>query len=710
MLHVPKVRKAVVYSLCFLLMLSITLMNNVKPSMAATTTAKAPAKISLGNAATVQVKSADVFSQDKGTYLIYTLTYTNNGSNTVQLGDYWSKVKNTSGKTYTTSVIEKDKKITTLNAKSSVDVTYYVSVDESTLLSKLIITIVKWDFSAPSYTRTLGSFKLANYNTIPVAAFQPKYLTAKEWKIKTAIKSVKSKLASASTENDVDLRTLEISFLFENQNTREYKPSSTQFFLIAKDGSLFKVNSDSLKDLIVQPKERKIVTIKVKMPAIVKEDGLKLVMGTASETEGLFIPLATYQVPKSSTSTTTTAVSKLTYNDYEIEIIGYSRLPAGAQDTLTAMFKVTNKAKTAVKVPDLKASWTLNGIDQNNSEGKAVAYDQRVQLTTNQSILMLASIQVPYTATLDDIRVNLKEVEDAQTTNTIGQFKNLNVNKFIAAADQIAQFDRLAAKASIEVLRVRSSVEGKQLNVSGDLAITNLEPRVNNLQKYAIYLRDKDGQMYTLTLGEYTKPILANGRILVPFSGKVPLTTSTADMNLVIADLVQQQAEGGTAAGSLIGNAISMTTPWPATTVQDKFTNLTIGQNLISMDKFYAYAEYAGSMGSALGLNLELEYSLLKDATFDDVAGPYKLRIEIEDQQADKTVLSKEINLDDAEQGFKEGQNIKKIILLEDNKLLDKITEFRNYKLSIYCVVNDQKVLLAQRVMPYFLINWLVNQ
>lgn len=666
--------------------------------------------ISLGNSSVVQVKSADVFSQEKGLYLIYTLSYTNKGNTTLQLNDYWTKVKNTSGKSYTTSIIEKDKKVTAVNSKSTVDITYYVPIDETMTLSKLIITVVKWDFSVPNYTRTLGSFNLANYSASTVAAFQPKYLVSKESKLKTAVKSVKSTVSSAATEEEEDQRTIDISFLFENQNTREFRPSNIQFYLITKDGSLFKVNSDSLKDMTIQPKERKIVTLKSTLPIVIKEDGLKLILGNFSESDGLFIPLASFQVPKSgnTTTTTSTATNKKTYGDYEIEILGYHRLPNGSQDILTAVFKVTNKSKTAVKVPNLKAKWTLNDIVQTESDGDLIAYDQRVQLVSEQSIMMVASLQVPYTAQLDDIKVNLREKLDAQNESVIGLFVSKDINKFQVVSGNKVEFDRLAAKASLEILRVRSSLEGKQINVSGDLAITNLETRFGNLQKYEIFLQDKSGQIYPLKLAEYTKSIISNGRVLIPFSGKVSASAEGEVMNLLISEMIPMSS-GEAQSKTVTGQVVSLNTAWPNTIVKDKFNNLAVGKFDISMDKLYAYLSYSGGMNDVQGLNLEMEYSMLADTSFDDVAGPYKLRVEIEDQSSTRTVIAKEYELGDDSQEFKEGQNIKKTLLLEDSKLLDKVQIFRDYKLSIYVVANEQKVLVAQRVMPYFQINWLEN-
>lgn len=662
--------------------------------------------INLTGTSNVQLKSAELFTQEKGLYLIYTLTYTNKGTSSLQLDDYWSKVKSSSGKSYSTKVADKDKKVISLGAKSSVDITYYSAVDDNTTLSTLLIDVVKWDFSAPNYFRNIGTFNLAKVNIKPTAAFQPKYLLSKESKLKTAVKGIQ-------TSADSEIQNIDLSFLIENLNTRDFKAATMQFYIIANDGSVYSMKNDSLKDMVIQPKERKIITLKASVPSDIYKEGVNLIVGYWSEADSLFVPQARYQLPKSN-SLPTSSVSVVDYGDYNIEITGYNRLPSETKDTLTATFKVTNTSKIGLKVPQLKASWTFNGIAQTASSENVVAYDQRIQLEPGSSIQMIASIEVPYTSALNDVRVNLKETVDAQTEKIVGLFKSNSFNGFQSGIDQTAEFERMAATAEVQVIRVRSSIDGKQLNVNGDLAITNLEPRMGNLQKYALYIRGENGQIFPLKVEEYTKAVIPNGKVMIPFSGKIPLSVQATNMNILVSDLIPVTAEGNGAAGaagaSLIpGMVYSLSSTWPSSTPMSKFNNISIGNVDLSFDKFYAYLDYS-DMGGVQGLNLELEYSMLTDPTYDDIAGPYKLRVEIEDQGTSKVVVAKDFEFGTDKQEFKEGQAIKKTINFVDSNISNKVELYTNYKLSVYSVSNEQKVLLAQREMPYFYIQWLEFQ
>lgn len=51
------------------------------------------AGVNIGAKSTVKLTNVNILSQDDGSVLTYTLTFHNNGSTTLSLLDYWSKVK-----------------------------------------------------------------------------------------------------------------------------------------------------------------------------------------------------------------------------------------------------------------------------------------------------------------------------------------------------------------------------------------------------------------------------------------------------------------------------------------------------------------------------------------------------------------------------------------------------------------------------------------
>ncbi|MFC5700905.1 hypothetical protein ACFPVX_06405 [Cohnella faecalis] len=675
--------------------------SGVSSSFAATAVKSAiPAPLTIAKNVTAQVKNVELFTQDKGLYLVYTINYVNNGASTLQLDDYWAKIKTTSGKSFSIKVVDKDKKITTVAPKSNASITYYAAIDEGLTLKNLRVNLIKWDFNVAGYMKNIGTFDLAKGYAPAVAAYEPITIAAKETKLKTSIKTVQSSV-------DDEDRVIDISYVIENLNTREYKAATTQFYVMTPDGSIYSAVNSDLKDLVVKPKERKTISLKATLPIDVKATGLKLITGYQSEADGIFIPTAAYQVPKAS-EVVTNVVTKMTYDNYNIEILGYSRLPSGSQDALQANIKVTNISNDEQKVPSLKASWKINGVAQETKTPALIAVDSKLQLSKGESIQLAATIFIPYTLTLKDVSINLKEVVDEKTEETIGSFRSDKYNVYKTAVDSTAAFTRVGSKSNVELLKVRSKDDGKQVNIFGDLAVTNLEYRPNSLQKYGIYLKGKDGQIYPLAVGEYEGQVISSGRIIVPFTGKVPLAAKDNVMDLLITELLPNTGDASNKDNTVSSEIYSVTAEWTDSAPSTKFHNLAIGKYDFTFDKFYAYLDMSNYV-SANGLKLDFEYTMVEDSNVDDMAGTYKLRFELEDQESAKVTFVKEFALNgkDKTDEFASSGTIKKTIQFNDPAILDKITNFQEYKLSIYYTINDQKVLLAQKTIPYFYIQWM---
>lgn len=144
--------------------------------------------VRLNAATTLSIRKAKLLMQDKGLLLAYTTTVTNNGNATLDLMDYWIRVKGKNGKTFSTLLSEADKQKTKIAPKTTVNITYYTTVDSSTQISDLSFDVVKWDFSAPNYERNLGTVKYPANLTGKTPAFQGNVMIFNNTKIKGALK------------------------------------------------------------------------------------------------------------------------------------------------------------------------------------------------------------------------------------------------------------------------------------------------------------------------------------------------------------------------------------------------------------------------------------------------------------------------------------------------------------------------------------------
>lgn len=700
MLTLKRFKKSVICLLAVFMLSAVSSNNLAKVAEASAVQANKEMTIAVDKNVSVQLSNVELFTQDKGLYLIYTLNFVNKNNKSISIVDYWGNIKTTKGKQYSIKVVDKDKNKRSIPAKSNESITYYAAVEEGLTLPMIQINLIKWDFNVKNYYRKIGSFNLNKGNKSLVAAFQPKTIITKETKIKTAIKSVQY-------ATSVESKDYNITYLIENLNNRDYKATIVQFYVMTKDGSIFDASNKDLKDLTVKPKQRKMIVLNAEIPSSISTDSMKLIMGYQSETDGIFIPTASYELPKGVTSSTEVGVGQIKYNDLQIDLLGYNRLPYGSQDTLSAKIKITNKSNTYLKVPALKSNWTINGVAQETNIPTFSLYENKIQLAPGESVEGAAAINVPYTAKLSDVRITLKETISTENESIIGHFKSDKINSFQVSPDKKAEFIRAGNHINVELINVRTTENGKVTSVNGLLAVTNEELRSTVLQKLGVYMKTAEGQVFQLNVVEYENPVIANGKILVPFSGKIPTTVRTANMNLLLTELIPIN-DAANKELQIATNVYCFTQPWPDPSTNNKFNNMIIGKYDLSMDKVYVYLDMI-DYSSIQGLNMEFEYSMISDSNYDDMAGIFKLRFEIEDQGPTKTTFVKEYTLNgkDKTDEFKEAQSVKKTISFNDPSIISKISNFKDYKLSVYYVVNEERILLAQKIIPYFNVQWM---
>lgn len=147
-----------------------------------------PVKISAKS--TVRLTDVNILNLDEESILTYTLTVKNGDNKTLDLLDYWSKVKTTSGTTYSTSLMTKDKEKKKLSAGSSTTLTYVAKVGKNIKISSLLFQVIKWDFSQANYESLKGQFKVPASYITSTPADQSKTLRVFDTPVKTMINQV----------------------------------------------------------------------------------------------------------------------------------------------------------------------------------------------------------------------------------------------------------------------------------------------------------------------------------------------------------------------------------------------------------------------------------------------------------------------------------------------------------------------------------------
>ncbi|RXZ83465.1 hypothetical protein EBB07_06540 [Paenibacillaceae bacterium] len=253
-------------------------------------------RITLNGSASIVLKDAQFMMQDQGKVLTYTFTVTNNNSKTLDLTDYYFRLKSKSGKVYKFNSAEGDKAKTTVAPKSTQNLTYYAVVDNGVKLSDIQFEIVTWDFSVASFERKLGTIGYPFGFEEKVGAYKAGVVEVENYRIRSAVKKY-------TITEDKDNAYATIEFLVQNVGMKSVALSKLDFALQTDSLTIYDVDPTGLADIVVQPQERKIVTLKSTLPKAIVQKNLSVVIAAKNETANIKLPLGLFALPKPSKET-----------------------------------------------------------------------------------------------------------------------------------------------------------------------------------------------------------------------------------------------------------------------------------------------------------------------------------------------------------------------------------------------------------------------
>lgn len=240
---------------------------------------------------TVRLTDVNILPQDEGSILTYTLTITNGDNKTVDLLDYWSKVKTVSGTTYSTSLMTKDKDKKTLSAGSSTTLTYVAKVAKNIKPNNLIFQVIKWDFSQANYESLKGQIKIPATYLTSTPADQSKTLKV----FNTPIKVLVDQIAAYSSG---DYNYVNIGLNLTNIGYSLFEDPKIKFVIKTSAGASYPMSADaSSVDYKLQPQDNKTLNLMAAIPKSIKLSNMELQLVQNDETTKLSLPIATMQLP-----------------------------------------------------------------------------------------------------------------------------------------------------------------------------------------------------------------------------------------------------------------------------------------------------------------------------------------------------------------------------------------------------------------------------
>ncbi|MFC9711136.1 DUF4352 domain-containing protein [Paenibacillus sp. NPDC056933] len=315
--------------------------------------------VKLSNKSSVRITDVNVLTQDEGKLITYTLTYTNNDKKSLQLVDYWTKVRSKGGTTYNSKLLAQDAEKKSVAGGSTLSVTYVTTVGKNVQLSNLNFEIVKWDFSKPNYESILGKINIPAAYTVATPVNTPKKVRINDIPVKVKVQSLQT--FSASDKSNY----VSVKINLHNVGFKGLENPGVKWVLITKGGSSYPLTlnaNDATYSL--QPQESKSINYITTVPKKVKLDGAELIMVQENEAEKSVIPLATMQMPKS-TSLQNTEIKAgkshtITLEDNKGKMVTsvgeVSVSQTHGNNYYTVNFKIKNTGSREVTVPKYEFS------------------------------------------------------------------------------------------------------------------------------------------------------------------------------------------------------------------------------------------------------------------------------------------------------------------------------------------------------------------
>jgi len=321
-------------------------------------TVVAPKIIRLNESSQLFIRNVYMLNQAKGKVMAFTATLTNNGSKELDLNDYMIRVKTKSGKSFKATLTEAGNRANIIPAKTSKNLTYFVLVDQQTKTEDILFEIVMWDFNAPNYERHLGVVGYPFSFSENVQPFKDKVLLYDNTKLRSAIKQV-------MISRDESYSYMTINFLLENVGFQTTDLSKARFALQTESMTVFDLDAGDLSQITIQPQERKIVTLNAQIPISVAGRKMDLVGAIEDATNGVRIPLGTFEMPNVQVSPATPALQpKLLYvsGNPITHTLGQAFTSESDQGKSIVMeYTFLNESTAAVTLPDLE--FTLKDKD-----------------------------------------------------------------------------------------------------------------------------------------------------------------------------------------------------------------------------------------------------------------------------------------------------------------------------------------------------------
>jgi hypothetical protein len=664
-----------------------------------------------------ELKDARLSVGAESNTVTFTVKVVNGGTSDILFIDYWVRMLSSSGANFTINVMPQDKDKNVIPAGGTQEIKFYANVTSAIQLKDLQFKVIKWDFSAAEYQKTLGTLQIpADYTTVAPAGSKANIKISK-----TSLQGyIKRSTISSNEENFLPSISLEL----QNTDIRSLKLPTMNYMIRTSDGLLYPLTAAGVTNTTtIDPLMKKEINLTGKLPRTISDKDWELVITentSTGETTTVNTAFAEFKIPNPTEDTSSTEKEQSFSNEegtYVATLESIQRVPWEDDDLLSASILLKSKESKPLPIPELTGYIELD--DSVKVEVKVIRTDNVIGLQPEKEVRVQLLGTIPYTYEYSKLTVHLQEKEEAKSgsTATAGTATDLVSFKVDSVLDNIPQVkagERYKiggiGRAGDYYVHAFHNFSGKSSDViAAQVEIENLEKRSNDLSKLVAHFKGSDGTVYPATITEIKTKISPSGKALVNVWANVAKSKSQDITQLLIGEgITQGKFSLITDKPDAYVNSVAFELPKEKPVTPDTIKDIDILPYKLSLSR-------VGTTVNEDVIKVNFDYMLEKDTHYEVNTDEYKLNLEIEDADG-KAKMDWTFNLEkdsSTQTGasstttpvgsttFLIGEN-KMEVTKTDKEFRYKVTMLKKYKLNLYVVFQGQKRLVASKDLDWF--------
>ncbi|MNB63359.1 hypothetical protein D3C75_97830 [compost metagenome] len=370
--------------------------------------------IALGAGFTVKLDNVNLFPQDGGNILTYTLTYTNTSGSSVSLADYFSKVVTPGGSVIKGAPVTADVSKKKVAAKSSQTLTYYVNAGSVTSAGGLKIQMFGWNFSLAGFEQRIGTFSVPPNFSVSALQGESKKLT---WGSLPA-NLMAGNLQTYSYNGKLYAK---VAVAIRNLGNQALTDPGYTLYLKSSGGSIFKLSLDQdSKNYEIQPGEKETVYYLAEIPAGMKTSGMSLQAVKLDSTLNVYLPVVSFELPAGASANLIVqnyATKRLTVDGTGVDMQLQSADVYADNDNgvWNLQFHIKNAGSRSVTLPDYE-------LAVKSSEGYLFPIDSSalagLTLKPLEEKVLSFTVSVPLKMDQSKLKIQLVNADDASASSS----------------------------------------------------------------------------------------------------------------------------------------------------------------------------------------------------------------------------------------------------------------------------------------------------